>query len=220
MLLFALLAIVAVVWLLVARPWSGAATEAAPVASQTQDAAIDLPVPSTSTTPNAETTATDAATEPTPDATPVAGDDGGAASGAPTAETCAARDVKVEAATDKDTYGSDQNPQLSIRLTNTSEKDCSLNVGTSSQVFTIMSGDDTWWRSTDCQSEPSDMIVLLAAGQTVSSATPISWDRTRSDVSTCGGAERPVAPGGGASYHLNVAIGGIPAAQSAQFLLY
>ena len=96
-----------------------------------------------------------------------------------------------------------------------------MNVGTATQVFTITSGSDTWWRSTDCQSEPSDMVVLLAAGQTVSSATPLVWDRTRSAVGTCAAdANRPKAPGGGASYHLAVEIGGIPSAQTRQLLLY
>ena len=64
------------------------------------------------------------------------------------------------------------------------------------------------------------MVVLLAAGQTVSSAAPLTWDRTRSAVGTCGDADRQHAPGGGASYHLSVEIGGIASTQSAQILLY
>ncbi len=93
-------------------------------------------------------------------------------------------------------------------------------MGTSAQTFTIMSGSDVWWRSTDCQTEPSDMVVLLSAGQTVSSATPLTWDRTRSSVGSCDDTGRQVAPGGGASYHLSVEIGGIASTQSAQMLLY
>ena len=83
-----------------------------------------------------------------------------------------------------------------------------------------MSGSDVWWRSTDCQSEPSDMVVLLAAGQTVTSAAPLTWDRTRSAVGTCDDADRQAAPGGGASYHVSVEIGGIGSTQSKQMLLY
>jgi len=126
----------------------------------------------------------------------------------------------VEALSDADTYAAGQNPQLSIRLTNEGEVDCTLNVGTTTQVFAVTSGDDVWWRSTDCQSEPSDMIATIAAGQSVSSATPVVWDRTRSSVSTCDAGNRPVAPGGGASYHVTVEIGGIPAVASKQILLY
>ena len=61
----------------------------------------------------------------------------------------------------RQTYATGQNPLLSIKLTNNGTTDCTLNVGTSTQVFTITSGGDTWWRSTDCQTEPSDMVVLL-----------------------------------------------------------
>jgi hypothetical protein len=127
--------------------------------------------------------------------------------------------VRVEGVTDHDTYAADQNPQFSITLTNQGSTDCSLNVGTSAQVFTVTSGSDTWWRSTDCQSEPSDMVVTLTAGQTVTSATPLTWDRTRSAVDSCDGADRPRAVGGGATYHLAVSIGGVPATQTAMFML-
>lgn len=126
--------------------------------------------------------------------------------------------ITVEALSDKTEYAQGENPQLSIRLANTSATPCTMNVGTSAQSFTVTSGTDVWWRSTDCQSEPSDMEVTLAAGQVVSSSAPLTWDRTRSSVSSCGG-ERPYAPGGGATYHLSVSIGGIPSAGTASFIL-
>ena len=219
LLLVVLLAVAAVVWLLIAQPWRGAAAQIAaptPTPSATQPTATDLPVPDTAetATPTPTPTATpaetaDAAAEPTasPEATP-------------TAKPCVARDVAVEAVSDQETYEPGQNPQLSIRLTNNGATDCTLNVGTSGQSFTIKSGSDIWWRSTDCQTEPSDMVVLLAAGQSVSSAAPLTWDRTRSAVGTCGDSDRQNAPGGGASYHLSVEIGGIASTQSAQILLY
>jgi len=213
-LLVALVAVVALVWLLIAQPWRGAAAESpAPKPSATRAAATDLPVPGTATpsgTPTPEQTA-DAAPEPTAAASPEA---------TPTAKPCVARDIAVEALSDQDTYEPGQNPQLSIQLTNNGASDCTLNVGTSGQSFTIMSGTDVWWRSTDCQTEPSDMIVLLAAGQTVASAAPLTWDRTRSSVGTCADGGRQNAPGGGASYHLSVEIGGISSTQSTQILLY
>src|SRR6478735_6052289 len=122
-----------------------------------------------------------------------------------------------EAVTSADTYSGDESPQFTIKLTNNGP-DCTLNVGTSGQSFTVSSGDDVWWRSTDCQSEPSDMIVTIAAGQSVSGASPLAWDRTRSAVGTCADSTRPRAPGGGASYNLKVEIGGIPSTQPKQFL--
>ena len=218
-LLIALLAIAGVVWLLIAQPWAGSASEKpADDTTQSQDAADSLPIPSSQGTPAAGDAGTGdqgavegsvvegtAATE-TPSPTP-------------TAQPCVASDIAVEAVTSQDTYTADQSPQFSIALTNNGA-DCTLNVGTSAQSFTVMSGSDVWWRSTDCQSEPSDMIVLIGAGQTVSSAAPLTWDRTRSAVGTCADQTRPRAPGGGASYHLSVEIGGIGSTQSKQFLLY
>lgn len=208
-----LIVVAVIVWLVVAPPWRGAAsTDTTGTSPDTsQEAATDLPaVTDTSgaaATPPAEPIAPTDAAEPT-------------ASGTPTAKECDPGDLLVEAVTDAQTYGAGQNPALSIRLTNKGPA-CSLNVGTTTQAFTITSGSDTWWRSTDCQSEPSDMIVLLAAGQSVSSASPVTWDRTRSAVDTCAAdASRPAAPAGGASYHLSVSIGGVTSAQSQQFLLY
>ncbi|WP_457100813.1 hypothetical protein [Microbacterium sp. P5_E9] len=216
LLLILVLAIAAAIaWLLIAQPWQAWAA-ARSAAAPKQSASVSL---TPSATPD-EAPSTSPSTTPTPSATP---------SGTPsptatvaetgTAKPCVTRAITVEPVTDASTYGAGQNPQLSIRLTNTGGLDCTLNVGTSTQAFTITSGNDTWWRSTDCQTEPSDMIVTLAAGQTVASAVPVVWDRTRSSVSTCGDANRPVAPGGGASYHLDVEVGGIVSNQSAQFIL-
>lgn len=210
-LIVALLVIAGVVWLLIAQPWRGSAAgdDGSATPGPTQAAATDLPIPGASSAGTLEggeeTPAADAEVPPA--------DVTGAA-------TCASGDITVEAVSDMDSYGSGQNPQLSIRLTNGGDEDCSLNVGTTTQKFTITSGNDTWWRSTDCQTEPSDMVVLLAAGQSVTSATPLTWDRTRSDVSTCASGDRPIAPGGGASYHVAVEIGGISSTQSKQLLLY
>jgi zona occludens toxin (predicted ATPase) len=210
--LIAAIAVVAVVvWLLVAQPWSGSASENASDTQKTPDA-----TPTSSATPGATPTPT-----PTEDPGTVEGAvPSPSASAEVEAKACAARDVTVEAVTDHDSYSTDQKPAFTIKLTNNGSADCSLNVGTSAQVFTVTSGADTWWRSTDCQSEPSDMVVLLTAGQSVSSASPLVWDRTRSAVGTCGETTRPRAPGGGASYHLSVEVGGIPSEQTAQFLLY
>ncbi|WP_214467893.1 hypothetical protein [Microbacterium flavescens] len=215
--LIAVLVVAGLIWLLVAQPWRGNASEgAAPQTEKTQEGAGSLPVPTAGATPaktptgkasTDETTGGKATPKPTP-------------SGTPAAEPCVGSDIAVEAVTSQDAYSNDQVPSFSIRLTNEGDADCTLNVGTSGQVFTVTSGSDTWWRSTDCQSEPSDMVVLLTAGQTVSSASPLTWDRTRSAVGTCDDETRPRAPGGGASYHLAVEIGGVAATETTQFLLY
>ncbi|MET0932827.1 MAG: hypothetical protein ABWX56_03880 [Mycetocola sp.] len=131
---------------------------------------------------------------------------------------CAEGDVSIEAITDKGTYAADDIPQLSLQITNTSDAACSINVGTAAQVFTIKSGSDVYWTSTDCQVEPADAVVALEAGQVVASTAPIAWDRTRSTPSTCDG-ERPAVPAAGASYHLSTSVGGFESETSKQFIL-
>jgi hypothetical protein len=116
-------------------------------------------------------------------------------------------------------YAAKQDPKLSIKLTNTSTVPCKINVGTATQSFVITSGTDTWWRSTDCQKDPSDMVVLLKAGQSVTSSTPVVWDRTRSSVNSCTSKSRPIAPAGGATYHLTVSIGGFDSLTDTLFQL-
>lgn len=211
--------VAALVWLFVAQPWAGSAAGDADAGA------------GTSTEVPADDEAAGAGD---------AGADGGAdASAAPEGETtdgtegnvdageaeptgpaaCIAADIFVEAVTDKVTYAAGELPQLSIQLTNRGD-DCTLNVGTAQQKFTVTSGGDTWWRSTDCQSEPSDMVVLIEAGSTVKSGAPVVWDRTRSTPSSCENPSRPGAAGGGASYHVAVEIGGIPSQSTQQILLY
>ncbi|MGF2950015.1 hypothetical protein [Microbacterium alcoholitolerans] len=187
------------VWLAIAQPWSsGSDADPAP-ASQPP-----TPVASDSATPEASASASP---EPTGDETAT-----------PEIVACQAADVRVVAVTDADTYAAGELPQLSIELTNNGP-DCTMNVGSSTQKFTVTSGSDEWWRSTDCQTEPSDTIVTLEAGKTVSSATPVIWDRTRSSVDTCDEKNRPRAPGGGASYHVAVEIGGFKSGTSKQIIL-
>ncbi|MEJ1088724.1 hypothetical protein WDU99_10385 [Microbacterium sp. Mu-80] len=189
------------VWLAIAQPWATASDSAPKATSSTSPAPEDTTSPSTTPSPDTSETPSPAASE------------------TPAIVACTAADVTVAAHTDADTYAAGDDPQLSITLTNTGEQDCTMNVGSSTQKFTVTSGSDVWWRSTDCQTEPSDMIVTLQAGKSVTSATPVVWDRTRSSVDTCDDESRPRAPGGGASYHVKVAIGGFESATSKQIIL-
>ena len=194
MLLVLILVVGAGVWLAVAQPWRGE-----PEAEATSTPATSEPeqTPEPSATPT-----------PTPTPTPEG------------PQACDPKSLEVVAVADHTEYAPEQQPQFSIQLTNAGDVDCTLNVGTSTQTFTVRSGEDVWWRSTDCQSEPSDMEVTLEAGQTVTSSEPVVWDRTRSSVDTCESETRPAAPGGGASYYLAVSIGGVESAEEVQFLLH
>jgi hypothetical protein len=200
-LLLALLVIAGVVWLVIAQPWRGlvgALAGPAPASTSTASAPVQTPAPAPSASPTPTPTPT--STEP------------------PKPQPCDPEVIDLVPVVHGETFET-KPVTLSIRLTNTGPVDCTLDVGTSKQRFVITSGKDTWWRSTDCQSKPSDMVVTLAAGQTVESAQPLTWDRTRSDVSTCGNENRPRAPGGGAAYHLQVEVGDVKGKNTAQFFL-
>lgn len=185
-------------WLLIARPWAAADTASPAPAT-----------PSMSPSPSADPSAGGESPAPEPSAAQT-----------PAIVACEAADIEVTAVTDSDTYAAGVLPKLSISLTNKGAKDCTIDVGSTTQVFTISSGADIWWRSTDCQENPSSMIATLTAGTTVTSKDPVTWDRTRSSVETCAQENRQRAPGGGASYHVEVSIGGFTSPSSAQILLY
>ncbi|MTE24881.1 hypothetical protein [Microbacterium sp. ZXX196] len=183
-------------WLVAAQPWQNL-----PFLSSDTSAVEEVPDPVPTLLPTEEAE---------PAATPSAEDE---------PEECANGALQVSAVTDQESYAAGENPQISLELTNVGSVDCVLNVGTSQQRFEIVSGSDTWWRSTDCQSGSADQWVTLAAGQTVSSTSPITWDRTRSATDTCDAEDRPAAVGGGATYALTVRLGEVMS-QSTSFLLY
>lgn len=134
-------------------------------------------------------------------------------------DPCAPEQVTVEAITDKSSYAAGEQPQLSVTITNTGKNVCVLNAGTKAQVFTVTSGDEVYWTSTDCQTDAIDAEVSLTPGTAVSSSAPIVWDRTRSTPETCDGP-RETVPADGASYHLSVSVDGFESAEKKQFLLY
>lgn len=198
--LVALLVVAGVVAVVLWQPWRGALS---PVSTESARPSALITSAAATAAPSASAASTEQT--PTTDATSTAA-----------VAACSTSDITVLAVTDQDSYGSGELPKLSITLSNDSDTPCLINVGTATQKFEISSGPDIWWRSTDCQSESSDQVVQLDAGQTVSSVTPLEWDRTRSSVDTCT-STRPQAPGG--TFHLSVSIGGIEAADTKAFLL-
>jgi hypothetical protein len=202
--LLGVLAIIGIIALVIWKPGSssGRSTDASTATTTPASSAAATKTPGPDGT---------AAIAPTPSSTPAetgVNDDG----------TCKPSAVKVEALTDASTYAAGVNPQLSLSVTNTGTQPCRLNVGTSQQVFTITSGTDQYWTSTDCQKDPADAEVDLEPGKTVTSSTPITWDRTRSSAESCDG-ERDQAPAGGASYHLKTSVAGVESTTSKQFIL-
>lgn len=183
-----LLAVILVIVLIIVRP---GASDGAPAPASTTGAPKATTPPATSI-PTSSTTASGAA--------------------------CDKANIRVEAVTDKATYAAGELPQLSVAITNTGSTACTIDAGTAQQLFTITSGSEVYWKSTDCQTDKVDAEVLLQPGKTISSQTPITWDRTRSDPSTCQ-ASRPQVPAAGASYHLTTTVDGIVSPETKQFIL-
>lgn len=208
----ALLLVGGVVALVIWQPWQSWFPAAAdePVATP-PPAATDAatPVPTPEPTP-ADTAPAETPAEPEPEESGAAPEPGDRAA------PCTTADVTVTAVTDKESYGVGELPLLSITLTNDTALPCIMNVGTAAQMFEISSGSDVWWRSTDCQTESSDHVVQLEPGQTVASAVPLVWDRTRSSVDTCASARQKALPG---YYNLRVSIGGVEPGTTRQFVL-
>jgi hypothetical protein len=184
-----LLVVILVVLLIVFRPGSGAET-AKPATAASDSGSAD---------------------------SPAAGTDGAAPPVEEEGQNCAPANIQLEAITDKTTYNAGEVPSISMRITNTGTIGCLLNAGTTQQVYQITSGEETYWLSTDCQTEPIDAPVLFEPAVPQATA-PITWDRTRSAPETCADS-RPAVPAGGASYHLTVKLGEIES-DRAQFLLY
>lgn len=210
--LVVLAALVAIVVLIVVRPGAGAEGEVPAAATGT-------PAPGAATgTGGAEGAPADGsgAAATTDGAAPGSVDATADASG--TVPACAAGNIALAAVTDADTYAAGANPQLSFTIQNTGAEACTINAGTTQQLYTITSGDETYWVSTDCQTGATDTPAVLEPGVVVSS-TPFGWDRTRSSADTCAATDRPQVPAAGASYHLNVQVAGITAPDSKQFIL-
>lgn len=191
--LVAALAVIGLVWWAIAA-MTGGSPEAAPAESTPPPAVVQTAAPTTE--PAATPTATPTPTGPA---------------------ACTDADVDVAAAVDAGEYAPEAQPQLSLTLTNVGQQPCTLDVGTATQVYTITSGADTIWTSTDCQTDPVNDVVSLAPGQSLQSP-PVTWVRERSTPDTCEG-ERPAAVGGGASYQLVASIGGFTSAPAGFVLL-
>lgn len=133
---------------------------------------------------------------------------------------CESSNITVSAITNATSYAAGVSPKLSLSVTNHGSAACRINVGTAQQVFTITnsSGSQVYWKSTDCQTGATNSEITLDPGKTLTSGTPISWDREASDPATCGGA-RSAVPAGGATYALQTSVDGFASSNLAKFTL-
>lgn len=189
--LLALIAVITAVVLIIVRPGQAAPT----------------PTP----TATAEKKVTPTPTEtPTPTPTPTVN--------VADYKECSAKNLVVTPVTDGVDYQAGVLPNLSLTIQNTGKTACFYNVGTNAQQLTVTSGAETYWVSTDCQSESSETLAILEPGVVYPSA-PVPWARERSAPDTCGGT-RDQVPAGGASYYLTAKVGEASSKSSTQFLLY
>ncbi|MGL3200391.1 MULTISPECIES: hypothetical protein [Curtobacterium] len=202
----AVLVVVIVVVLIVVGRGNGATPAAAPSASSGAPAAGSSPSSSSA----ASASSGSSASSPRPSRSP-------SASAAADGATCSKDQIELTPVVDKTAYGPTEDPEIAMSITNTGSNSCHMDLGSSQQVLTISSGEEQYWSSKDCQTNGTNQDVTIKAGQKLTTPS-IAWDRTRSSSSTCD-ASRPSVTGGGASYHLSVAVGNIESAKSVQFIL-
>lgn len=140
-----------------------------------------------------------------------------AAAGGDTAE-CDPAKVTVTPITDAASYDPGVPVTLSFTLQSSMTEPCLLDAGSDVQVFTVTSGDEVIWTSTDCQTDAVAAQIILKPG-VPKEGSSVTWDRTRSSPDTCNTTRDPVVAGG-ASYHLSVSVGDVESATTKQFLLY
>ncbi|MDN4643750.1 hypothetical protein [Arthrobacter sp. PsM3] len=128
------------------------------------------------------------ATSPEPTASP---------SAAPTGNGCEQNLVTVTAATDKPAYAAGENPLFTLKVTNGNKVPCEVNIGTSQMEFLVTSGSDRIFSSTDCQTDPTDLVKTIAPGQSETANFP--WQRNRT-VQGCAAIE--AKPGAGGAYYV------------------
>lgn len=147
--------------------------------------------------PEASTAAT-ATPAPTPSATP----------------TCNQNLVTVSASTDKAAYGPEENPLLTLKVTNGGTVPCQVNIGTSQMEFLVTSGPDRVFSSRDCQATSEDLVKVIAPGASETANFP--WTRNRT-VEGCQVVD--AKPGAGGAYYIFTAKLGSKASPKAVFQL-
>ncbi|MBT1681318.1 hypothetical protein [Curtobacterium aurantiacum] len=206
----ALLVVVLVVVLIVVGRGSGA-TSAAPSASASAGAGSGAGASSDGSSAGSRSSRSAApkpAASSSASATKPAAADG---------STCTKDQVVLTPVLDKPAYGPTEDPKIAMSIKNSGTNSCHLDLGSAQQVLTISSGEEQYWSSKDCQTGGTNQDVTIKSGQTLTTPA-IAWDRTRSSTSTCD-SSRPAVTAGGASYHLQVAVGNLESKTSVQFIL-
>lgn len=91
---------------------------------------------------------------------------------------CVEGDVVVTASTAQATHGPADNPVLVMTIKNAGSTECMVNVGTSQQDFSVMSGADRIFSTSDCVEDPTDTEIMVKPG--ASETARFTWTRVRS----------------------------------------
>ncbi|NQX22732.1 hypothetical protein [Curtobacterium sp. VKM Ac-2852] len=210
----ALLVVVLVVVLIVVGRGSGA-TSAAPSASASAGASA-----AAGSGAGASSDGSGSGSGPSRSAAPKPSASASASASKPAAadgSTCTKDQIVLTPVLDKSVYGPTEDPKIAMSIKNSGTNSCHLDLGSAQQVLTISSGQEQYWSSKDCQTGGTNQDVTIKSGQTLTTPA-IAWDRTRSSTSTCD-SSRPAVTAGGASYHLQVAVGNLESKSSVQFIL-
>ncbi|MBG6179061.1 DUF4232 domain-containing protein [Arthrobacter sp. CAN_A1] len=119
----------------------------------------------------------------------------------PSDPACDPGQVEVSASTDAADYAPEQNPVLTLTVTNTGDVACPVNVGTSQMEFLVTSGEDRIFSSVDCQEGAEDLTREIQPGE--SEEANFTWERNRS-APGCVAVEANPTPG---SYAVRVSLG-------------
>lgn len=112
--------------------------------------------------------------------------------------TCDQKLMTVTAGTNKTSYGPEEKPVLTLKVSNGGKLPCRVNIGTSQMEFLVTSGSDRIFSSKDCQASGDDLVKTIAPGKSETANFP--WPRNRS-VQGC----EEVRDAAGAGYYVFIA---------------
>lgn len=125
---------------------------------------------------------------------------------------CHSGDIVVAASTEKTSYGAEEKPVLVMSIENKGSTPCEINVGTSMQEFSVTSGSDRIFSTSDCRADAKDYMLTMEPGTTESAK--FTWLRDRS-APGCGSIAAKPRPG---TYVFTAKLGDV-ASNKAPFLL-
>jgi len=118
-----------------------------------------------------------AAATPTPAATPTASAEPSATT-TPASAECADDELTLDVLADRTEYAADQDPRLTLRVVNSSQRTCERDVGQAALELQVRSGEQVVWSSDHCNPGGDPEVVSLAPGD--GERVTVLWDRGRS----------------------------------------